>query len=115
MKLTKETVKRLYAAEPEVSMMNGYFMAASVVAKFARHHFMLEVEVTHPSLAKYGKFDSVKLWHFQGSVGVSMPVPDELKDLVQKLTELATMSDEQVMVVDKEMQAVVHSFNKNFY
>ena len=96
MELSKEAIRRLLAADIEVSIMGGCYQCATARAVFYHHTIELTVEVTHPLLVwQCGNRDSVHLVkHEKNGRSVTMTLVKTLQDKVTQMRLAATMSDE---------------------
>lgn len=96
MELSKEAIRRLLAAEIEVSIMGGCYQRATARALFYHHTIELTVEVTHPLLVwQCGNRDAVLLVKREKNGRcVEIPLDKALQEKVRKMREAATMSDE---------------------
>ena len=113
--LTKTTIKKLYAAPINVSLWNGNFNVASVKIHNNKKDYEIRYELSHPRLEVFsGKRDRCELIVWGNCVGLHESVPEELQELVQKLKESATMSEETVDKVFKDMQMAFSEYRKAF-
>jgi hypothetical protein len=93
-RLTKQAVKRFYESPITVRLWNGCFNRAVVIAKFSRHTIELSVDVTHPELVwQCGDKKEVSLVDWRE--GLVRKPPKELEPLVERMKQMATMSDEE--------------------
>jgi hypothetical protein len=96
MKVTKQALARLTASPVEVRLYNGCFNVATVKATFSRYSLELRVQVTHPALQwQCGNKNAVELVYWESCEGYHLPLPQELLPLVEKLQEVATMTEEE--------------------
>ena len=97
MKLTKKTLEKLCAAPVEVKLYNGNFNRASVKINNNKVTYELHVSDTHEMLKWFSICKEPKtqfiVW-YTSCTGIHCALPDELKELEQKLLESAKMTDE---------------------
>lgn len=113
--LTKQAIKRLKEAETKVTLWNGCFNRAVRKIKISNHEIELRVEVTHPMLQwQCGNKDSVELVFWKSCSGkIIKDIPEELKDVVAKMKQEATMTDEEAYNISKEnKEAFVQSMKE---
>lgn len=110
-KLSKHSIKKLLEAPIRVTLWNGTFKRAKVVAEMSKYMVEVAVEVSHPLLewasGKRGDVD-VTLWKSYN--GYPIPLPKELHSLVEDLRKAATMTDEEAVRLDKEMREALRHF-----
>jgi hypothetical protein len=102
--LTKQAIKRLKEAETKVTLWNGCFNRAVRKIKINRYEIELRVEVTHPMLEwQCGNKNSVELVFWKSHSGrVVKDIPEELKEVVAKMKQEASMTDEEAYNISKE-------------
>ena len=111
--LTKQAINRLKKAETKVILWNGCFNRAVRKIKINRYEIELRVEVTHPALEwQCGNKDSVDIVYWKLGKIVK-DIPEELKDVVAKMKQEATMTDEEAYNISKEnREAFEHSMRE---
>lgn len=113
--LTKATIKKLYAAPIYVSLWNGNFNVASVKIHNNKKDYEIRYELSHPKLEVFsGKRDRCELIVWGNCTGLHERVPEELQELVQKLKEAATMSEDTADKVCKDMDDAMREYRKAF-
>lgn len=93
-KLTKQATAKLLEAPIKVDLWNGCFNRAVVKAKFARYTIDINVDVIHPELV-WQCGDKKDCYIIDWRDGYTQPIPEELSELVERMKQAATMTDEE--------------------
>jgi hypothetical protein len=110
-KLSKHAVKRLLEAPVQVNLWNGSFKRAKVVATMSKYMVEVSVDVSHPLLEWVsGLRDDVDVTLRKSHNGYPVPLPKELYRLVENLRKAATMTDDEAVLLDKEMREALRCF-----
>lgn len=106
--LTKNTIKKFYNTPIEVSMWNGCYNIAEVNITNNRKDYRLEVTIVHPLLHwQCGDKSSVRIV-CHGYVYPEAQIPNELDDLIAKMRELATMTDDEANAISQENKQIFY-------
>lgn len=114
MELSKEAIRRLLAANIEVSIMGGCYQRATVRAVFYHHVFELTVEVTHPQLVwQCGNRDGVHLIKREkNGRSVEIELVKALQDKVAQMQRAATMSDEMARDLSEKNRQQIEALER---
>lgn len=114
MELSKEAIRRLLAADIEVSIMGGCYQRATVRAVFYHHTFELTVDVTHPLLVwQCGNHDGVHLIkHEKNGRSVEVTVVKALQDKVAQMQQAAIMSDDIARDLSERNRQQIDAFER---
>jgi hypothetical protein len=110
-KLSKHAIKKLLEAPIRVALWNGSFKRAKVVAEMSKYMVEVSADVSHPMLEWASKKrDAVSVTIWKGCNGYAIPLPQELYSLVEDLRKAATMTDDEAVLLDKEMREALRCF-----
>lgn len=114
MELSKEAIRRLLAADIEVSIMGGCYQRATVRAVFYHHIFELTVEVTHPLLVwQCGNRDGVHLVKCEkNGRSVELELAKALQEKVAQMRLAATMSDEMAYDLSEKNRQQIEALER---
>lgn len=116
MKLTPQTLKKLYAFPLEVRRWNGNFNRVEIQLKINKRHYHIEVYHANESLRDYGVMSSVftepvRVWYEYRLVE---EIPDELLPLIDKMKEVCKMTPEQTAEIKANMIQAFKQYQKDF-
>lgn len=102
-KLSKQAIKKLLQAEPEVKLCNGCFNIVTAKAVFSKYNVELQVHVTHPALIwQCGNKNEVNIILWKQSQGEIFDVSPELFPKIEEMKLLGTMTDEHAKKLSQE-------------
>lgn len=116
--LTKNTLKKLYAAPFDTRIWNGNFAIANVEISNNKKRYQLSYELSHPGLEMFsGKRDKAKLTIWEGNCGHHTNyIPKELDELVKNAKASAqALLDEKVGELVEINFEVMREFRKAFF
>lgn len=110
--LTKKALQKFYNSPIEVRLLNGCFNRAVVEVANNRKEYSLRVDVTHPFLEwQCGNKDGIELV-YKGYIYTGEDIPKELNELIEKMKEAATMTDEEAFATSSRSMSAFRTSMK---
>lgn len=118
LRLNERVIKKILESSPDVSLINGNFMRATIKFPHSKKGIQLDVEVSHPALEwASGVRNEVTIISYDSAAmsdGVSYSLcsaihnrtlPAALLDKIASMRQLALMSNEQADQLNKKLSA----------
>lgn len=126
LRLNERMIKKIAEATPDVKLINGNFMRATIKFPHSKKGIQLAVEVSHPSLEwASGLRNEVTIVAYDSpamSHGVSYSLsgalenktlPDPMLKKIEEMRKLATITDEMAAMLNKDLSSSLDEVFEN--